>query len=146
MLKRLLVLLFIFSLGAAVASAYTVVLKNGKTMTGTLISETEQSILFKDDAGVQYSLKKANLDLEKMSAANTPPPEEAAPAMEAPAVVETPKKKAKVYTKEDVDSLRSKYPELSLGEPIENVEDFEGGVLKPSAYGRRIQEGATVIS
>jgi len=59
---------------------------------------------------------------------------------------EAPKKKARVYTKEDVDSLRTKYPELSLGEPVENPEDYEAGVLKPEAYGKRIQQGATVIN
>jgi len=145
MLKKFPFLLFIFCIAAATASAYTVVLKNGKMMNGTLISETEQSILFKDDAGVQYSLKKANLDLDKMKDANAPKME-APPPMEAPATTkEAPKKKARVYTKEDVDSLRSKYPELSLGEPVENPEDFEGGVLKPSAYGKRIQQGAEAI-
>jgi hypothetical protein len=117
-------------------------------MNGTLISETEQNILFKDDSGIQYSLKKANLDLDKMKEANAPkmepPPPPTAETPVAPA--ETPKKKARVYTKEDVDSLRSKYPELSLGEPVENPADFEGGVLKPSAYGKRIQQGAAAIS
>src|SRR5262245_37179356 len=118
MLKKLPFLLFIFCI-VATASAYTVVMKNGKMMNGTLISETEKSILFKDDSGVQYSLKKANLDLEKMKEANAPKME-TAPPVETPAAPEAPKKKARVYTKEDVDSLRSKYPELSLGEPIEN--------------------------
>jgi hypothetical protein len=146
MLKKLPYFLFIFFIAAATASAYTVVLKNGKMMNGTLISETEQSILFKDDAGVQYSLKKANLDLDKMKEANAPKME-APPPIETPVTTtEAPKKKARVYTKEDVDSLRSKYPELSLGEPVENAEDFEGGVLKPSAYGKRIQQGAEAIS
>jgi hypothetical protein len=131
-------------------SAYTVVMKNGKTMTGTLISETDQVMVFKDDSGIQYSLKKTNLDLNKMTEANTARAVEPPPAMEPPAAPaaapEAPKKKARVYTKDDVDALRSKYPELSLGEPIENPEDFQNGVLKPEAYGKRIQQGATAIS
>jgi hypothetical protein len=129
---------------SAVAGAYTVVLKNGKSMNGTLISETEQVILFKDEAGVQYSLKKSNLDLARMGEANAPKPEVASPAAAAPAPVAAPKqtKKSRVYTKEDVDALREKYPELSIGEPIENPEDFEGGVLKAESYGKRIHDAA----
>jgi hypothetical protein len=131
------------------AGAYTVILKNGKQMNGTLISETEQVILFKDEGGVQYSLKKANLDLARMTAANAAQPEVApvTPAPSAAPVAKTEsKKKSRVYTKEDVDALREKYPELSIGEPIENPEDFEGGVLKAESYGKRIHEAATRVN
>jgi hypothetical protein len=144
MQKTIPFLLLVLLLGAASAGAYTVILKNGKIMTGTLVSETPAVILFKDDAGVQYSLKKANLDLVKMSEANAAIPPEVAPAaVQAPATVAEPKKKSRVYTKEDVDTLREKYPELSIGEPIENPEDFEEGVLKPEVYGKRIHDAAT---
>src|SRR5262249_39688272 len=148
MLNRFPVLLLIFCIfciGIATAGAYTVIFKNGKTLTGTVISENDQMIQFKDDAGIQYSLKKSSLDLDKMQSANAPKAE-TPPPVEAPSTTkETPKKKARVYTKEDVDSLRSKYPELSLGEPVENAEDYENGVLKPQAYGKRIQQGAVMI-
>lgn len=146
MKKIIPILLLVLFVGAASTGAYTIILKNGKTMTGTLVSETDKVILFKDIDGVQYSLKKENLDLVKMSEANAPIPE---PAVEAsPAPVEQPvvKKKSRVYTKEDVDSLREKYPELSIGEPIENPEDFEGGVLKSEAYGRRLHDAATRVN
>jgi hypothetical protein len=53
--------------------SYTVILKNGKVMKGHLISENEDMILFKDEKGLQYSLKKAVLDLQKMNIANQPP-------------------------------------------------------------------------
>lgn len=59
---------FIFS-----AETYTVILKNGKTMKGHLLSESAEMIVFKDDKGLQYSLKKSLLDLEKMKEANSPP-------------------------------------------------------------------------
>lgn len=53
--------------------AYMVILKNGKSMKGHLVSENSDSIIFKDAQGLQYSLKKSVLDLEKMKQANTPP-------------------------------------------------------------------------
>jgi hypothetical protein len=52
---------------------YTVFLKNGKVMKGHLVSENSEMIVFKDAQGIQYSLKKSVLDLEKMKDANTPP-------------------------------------------------------------------------
>src|SRR5262245_26824515 len=112
MLKRALILLIVGSFLAVVsANAYTVVLKkNGKALTGTLISEDDNSIVFKDDQGLQYSLKKSVLDLDKMKEANTPPPPPPPPPQEQPA--ETPKepgKPAKVYTQADVEGLRDKY-------------------------------------
>jgi hypothetical protein len=53
---------------------YTVILKNGKMMKGHLLYENGEMIVFKDDKGLQYSLKKSVLDLEKMKEANQPPP------------------------------------------------------------------------
>lgn len=134
-----------FFLGLSTADAYTVVLKNGKVIKGTLVSETETILILKGEDGIHYSLKKANLDLEKMREENKPkvveppppPAEEAAPK---------PKKKARVYTKEDADALKEKYGDLSIGEPIENVEDFEGGVLKPEAYLQYLKDGAARIN
>jgi hypothetical protein len=153
MVKRIPFFFFMLCVAVATCSAYTVVMKNGKTMTGTLISETDQVMVFKDDSGIQYSLKKSTLDLEKMVQANMPREEPAhaeSPQMTTPTAPvatkpEASKKKARVYTKDDVEALRSKYPELSIGQPIENPEDFDNGVLKPEAYGRRIQQGATAI-
>ena len=52
---------------------YTVILKNGKIMKGQIVSENAEMIIFKDAQGLQYSLKKSVLDLEKMKEANTPP-------------------------------------------------------------------------
>lgn len=101
------------------AEAYTVVMKNGKTIKGTVISETADGLVFKDESGLQYSLKKSNLDLEKMEEANKP---QAAPAppppadssatpssptepAQPPAPPQTPKP-ARVYTQEDINRLR----------------------------------------
>ena len=61
---------------------YTVILKNGKMMKGHLLSENAEMIVFKDDKGLQYSLKKSILDLDKMNDANMPPAPVAAPVPE----------------------------------------------------------------
>jgi hypothetical protein len=138
-----LVLLFLACAFLNGAHAYTVVLKSGKIINGTLISETPESIVFKDDSGVQYSLKKSSLDTQKMEQANAPKTE---PAPAAPVEMPVEKKKARTYTKEDLDALRSKYGELTLGrEKIVNAEDFENGVLKPEAYMKYLREGVTRI-
>jgi hypothetical protein len=107
MLKRvgmLLVLVFVASCLPAVA--YTVVLKNGKTIKGTLISETDEKIIFKDEQGLQYSLKKTSLDLAKMAEANAPPPTPAPAAPAEPSAPEDSKKSPKVYTTSDLETLR----------------------------------------
>jgi len=136
----LLVCAFLYS-----AEGYTVVLKNGKVMTGTLISESPDSVIFKDDSGTLYSLKKSSLDLEKMAetnatqAASAPAPEPAMKQESKPAP-ET-KKQARVYTKEDLERLKEKYGDMDIGKPIENVEDYsEPGVFIPEAYARQLKD------
>jgi hypothetical protein len=62
------------------AESYTVILKNGKVMKGQLLSETDELIVFKDEQGIQYSLKKSALDLTKMKEANALPPSDPLPA------------------------------------------------------------------
>ena len=60
MLKQTSVLLAsILLLAAFSAEAYTVILKkNGKVLNGTLVSEEETTIVFRDAEGVLYSLKE----------------------------------------------------------------------------------------
>ncbi len=80
---RVLLNLALFALLTTVvfsAEPYTVILKNGKMMKGQLLSENDDVIVFKDEKGLQYSLKKSLLDLEKMKKANEPPPTEPAPS------------------------------------------------------------------
>ena len=135
--------LFVTFLSSYSVEAFTVVLKNGKVMTGTLISETAEGIVFKDDKGVQFSLKKSSLDLGKMQEANAMKAPE--PTMEEGDI--TPKKKGKVYTKEDLEALKAKYGDLTTSErPIIQVEDYEAGVLKPEAYHRYLTESGSQIS
>src|SRR5215471_5457602 len=74
------------------AESYTVILKNGKILKGTLLSENDSIIVFKDDQGLQFSLKKSLLDLDKTREANEPPPEPPAASNQAtdqPGTVQT---------------------------------------------------------
>jgi hypothetical protein len=48
-------------------------------MRGHFVSENAEMIVFKDQQGIQYSLKKSVLDLEKMKDVNTPPEPPPAP-------------------------------------------------------------------
>jgi hypothetical protein len=75
----ILLLLLLLAVSSA-AESYTVILKNGKIMKGHLLSETEELVVFKDEQGIQYSLKKSALDLQKMKEVNAPPPSEPVPA------------------------------------------------------------------
>jgi hypothetical protein len=116
-------LLYGFLLGlllAGSAFSYEIVLKNGKTVKGTFISETEELIVLQDDSGVRINFKKSNVDLEKTSTANKvePPPTTPAPVAEpAPAEEKVegqeavkPKKASRIFTERDLQRLRSKYP------------------------------------
>src|SRR5438105_3067529 len=51
--------------------AYTVVLKNGKTIRGTFVSSDGEKLVLKDSKGVQLSFKKAMVDMDKTNAANS---------------------------------------------------------------------------
>ncbi|HJZ12215.1 MAG TPA: hypothetical protein VJ521_08695, partial [Acidobacteriota bacterium] len=106
-------MLFLISAVLLAAQQYTVVLKNGKIMTGTLISESADGIVFKDADGVQFSLKKSGLDLEKMQEANAIQPPTTSMQEEE---LKAPKKKGRVYTKEDLEELKTKYGELITAE------------------------------
>lgn len=112
LLTSLFVLLIVPFVGA---QAYTVVLKNGKVMKGTYVSETNDSLVFKDEKGFQYSLKKSLLDLEKMEEANKPPEPppvaaelapEPAPEPEPPPPAE--KKPVRTFTTADIERLNNK--------------------------------------
>jgi hypothetical protein len=99
----------------SLSESYTVIFKTGKTLQGTLVAETDDSIVFKDTKGIQFSLKKKSLDLDKMKEANaapavtTPVPEPTIPA----APPTQPKKASKVYTSKDIEALRDKYADIA---------------------------------
>src|SRR5262245_668830 len=112
MAKRLLVLGFVLILAAS-AECSTIILKNGKTMTGTVVSETDSIDVFQDDHGLQLSVKKSLIDVDKTKQANEPP---APPVVAVAAQTPAPEKKdVKVYGQNDVEPLRDKYGDLSPG-------------------------------
>ena len=134
MTKRLLipVLAFVLALAASAESS-TIILKNGKTITGTVISETDSIIVFKDDHGLQLSIKKQNVDLDKTKQANEPP---APPVVPVAAQTPAPEKKdAKVYGQNDVESLRTKYGDLSPGQVTID------GEMAPDSYYKTLRAG-----
>lgn len=99
--------------------AYDVVLKNGKSIHGTKVSEDENQIVVQDASGVRINVKKANVDTAKTEAANQQSTAVAAPTSTSipskPTATQKPvsKKPARKITKEDLDKLKEKY---DLGE------------------------------
>ena len=135
MMRKLLFLeiaLPVFLVVAGFAFSYEVVLKNGKTIRGKLISESEELIVLQDDSGIRINFKKANVDLEKTASANrveetspqTTATEEVAPAEEKVEEVRPvrPKKAARVFTEQDLYRLRSKYPMAGGSSRLASVE------------------------
>jgi len=117
-MTRKLICLLVYSLCALNFSfAYTVILKNGKTIQGTLVSENSDMYVLKDASGIQLNFKKTAVDAEKTLSANqavqttvpsakpdSPPKSEAKPQ---PAALS--KKAARTFTEEDLQRLREKY-------------------------------------
>ena len=115
---------------AAASQAYDVVLKNGKVVKGTVVSEDASLVVLQDADGLRINIKKTNIDVEKTQATNPPAKtvvssqneksEQAAPvkAQEKPA----PRKPAKKLSEEDLEKLREKY---DLGEGTFNENAYE---------------------
>ena len=128
-------LLFCFlTLFPLIAFADSIVLKNGKTLDGTVVSELKDTIIFKDSHGTLVNLKKD--EIEKIDRSNVP----------VKSANDSGKSKPpKVVTKEYLESLRGKYDlgEGSFGEAqkikveevaadyaIEQNPDFDSHVLR----------------
>lgn len=125
---RLLINIGILLAFISTAYAYDVVLKNGKSIHGTKVSEDENQIVVEDASGVRINVKKTNVDTVKTEAANqqsttvtatTPTSTPSKPTATQKAV---PKKPARKITKEDLDKLKEKY---DLGEGTFNKDSNE---------------------
>ncbi|HSP05871.1 MAG TPA: hypothetical protein VLR94_01780, partial [Acidobacteriota bacterium] len=90
----------------ATAEAHDVVLKTGRVIHGTLVKEDENSYVIKNAGGIEFTIFKKNVDLEKTTAAN-----------KQPAGTSTVTK-GRVYTQDDIATMREKY----------NLGTFEGAV------------------
>jgi hypothetical protein len=129
-MKKILLLLCVIGLLGQFGFAYTVILKNGKTFDGTLVTDDAEKITIKDKDGVVLNFKKPSIDLEKTATANKPvekpaqePPKEKPVAEEkkdsAPKA-EKPKKPARVYTTTDLNRLRGEFPMDNSGADIQS--------------------------
>jgi hypothetical protein len=103
-------LVFISLLKLSFCFGYDLILKNGKIIKGTLISEDDSQIVLQDLTGVRMNFKKESVDLLKTAEANKPqvrtiPIDSSAKPAE--------KKPARKVTKEDLEKLKEKY---DLGE------------------------------
>jgi hypothetical protein len=125
------------------AEAYTVVFKSGRTLDGTLISETASTILFKDASGIQVSLKKSLLNLDRMAELNAPqaapatpsaPPEPAVAPV--PATAKKPAKGQKVFTNADIPGAtppeQPTQPEETPSAPTDQAQTPEKPETEPT--------------
>jgi hypothetical protein len=101
------------------AYAYDVVLKNGKSIHGTKVSEDENQIVVQDTSGIRINIKKSNVDTAKTEASNQQattaqvPTAPTTPSKPAPPKTPAPKKPDRKITEEDLKKIRDKY---DLGE------------------------------
>jgi hypothetical protein len=141
------ILLFVIE----VASAYTVILKNGKKVEGTYLEENDSQIVVRDKDGIVLTFRKTTLDLDAMSGVNPQTPQEqkpeaastqdsaqTKPADPKPSDTKSTQKPTKVFTNEDVKDL----PELSVAgsEQPQEIAEEEAGPEEsvqdePDAYG-----------
>jgi hypothetical protein len=109
------------------AIAMEVTLKNGKRLEGVLLFEDDMTIRIMDQSGVQYSLKKSNLDLQTIERLeemkNNHPQSNQPPVIsEEPSTSEAPpeqKTSSKIYNNDDIRGLRN------FTEPGTVKQDFE---------------------
>ncbi len=110
---------------ASFCFAYDVVLKSGKVVHGTLVSQDDQMIMLQDASGVRMEFKKTSVDLEKTSAANTTatnPPASVTPASPSNPVPPAPRSPARTITEEDLKKLHDKY-DLGAGMTKETADE-----------------------
>jgi hypothetical protein len=116
---------FVFLFLANFTFAFQVILKNGKTVEGTFVTEDSEKISIKDKDGVPLNFKKSLIDLEKTAEANkpvaeTPKAEKVEPQKDSTAAPPAkPKKPARVYTANDLYRLRGSIPLDNSGADIQ---------------------------
>ncbi len=125
---------------APFAFSYSLILKNGKAVEGTLIREDDETFSIKDKDGVTLNFKKNIVDLEKTAVANRPSEERPPIVKEADKPVEAkspakPKKPARVYSSTDLYRLRNEYP-MESGAGVQ----YEEGKPETAPKGRSGEE------
>jgi hypothetical protein len=116
MKQRQKIVLFLVLLMASSCFAYEVVLKNGKILTGEVVSDNHELMILRDPSGVRLQIRKNQIDSIKTEERNKKTSTVAAQPKETEIVapekasVEKPKTKARVYKKEDLEKM----PELTV--------------------------------
>ena len=125
MKQRLIVPLFLILVTTSCCFADEVVLKNGKILAGKILSQDEKLVVLRDTTGVKLQIRKSTIDSIKMERPKKPAvtraPEQ--PVAESPTPAkEQPRKKARVYKKEDLEKM----PELAIeGDEIVDEQELE---------------------
>jgi hypothetical protein len=142
-MKTLMFTIIFLVIGSApITFGYELILKSGKTVQGTLVTEDDEKITIKDEDGITLNFKKNLIDLQKTADANQPKPAESVVAVKEPEKPATkteepskPKKPARVYEQSDVYRLRSEYP-MESGAGVQ----FEEGKPDSAPKGRSGEE------
>ncbi len=117
--------MFLVFLTASSCFAYEIVLKNGKILSGEVVSENQGVMILQDSSGVQLHIKKNNIDSIKTQDRNkktdTIPAHqgETEPVESDATGVEKPKTKPRLYKKEDLEKM----PELTILGDEESPDD-----------------------
>src|SRR5688572_13193670 len=91
------------------ASPYSLVLKTGKILKGTILSENDATIIIRDSDRVVISVKRTNVDAEATAKANIPiPARRTGPKKDKDAKTATAKVSS-ALSREEVSALIKKY-------------------------------------
>jgi hypothetical protein len=106
--------------------AYEVILKNGKVLSGEVVSDNQEMLTLRDSSGIQLKIRHDQIDVaqtrernQKAHIVEAPAPQTQPVAEQEKAVTAKPKTKARVYTKEDLEKM----PELSIIGTNETAEE-----------------------
>jgi hypothetical protein len=125
-LMRLNLFLISIVLSASTCLGYEIVLKNGKILRGEVVRDNQELMVLKDSSGVELKIRHDQIDSAKTEERNkkvdtgASPTEQTKPSAEREETTpEKPKKKARVYTKEDLEKM----PQLSIVGTDESAEE-----------------------
>jgi hypothetical protein len=110
------ILLFLLLLAARFCFPYEVVLKNGKILSGKVVSENQELMILRDSSGIHLRIKKSTIDSIKTQERNLKKEDSKSGDRKVMPVepdvnrVQKPKTKSRVYKKEDLEKL----PELTI--------------------------------
>jgi len=118
--------------------SYELVLKDGRIIKGTLITEDADKIILKADTGAFVNFKKENVDLEKTTAANEG---KVAATLKGNESKPAKPRKGRTYTNEDLQQLREKYDwsETPQQNQVEETQKDVAGASSEQKFGTRTE-------